>query len=278
MSADSSHSEADALVEGSVLEEQMDACDEIITDIMRPDDRLDPTDEENIFNKINLQYDRATSKTKQVLADRHESVGLNTAFKTLIEGIIEERGFLEKLGRSGRYDDDLKTVTRWFKLYATVVLDDYQEISYEFALVRFKEYRDEVIEHPQGGIPAATDKPEASLLGFLTLSWAAIEDILQMWSDLLSMDTSDVSDHEDELDGQYPKYGFIHNLRDSEGYVTTFYEAQEGKDTWFDPELVRYFPEEGDIVKLTDWQDEKNNGRPRDTLTANFVQRYDLKV
>ena len=263
----SEHSETTDLLEGTVLEEQLDQCDAIMGEIM--EERLDPTDEENIYTRIDFQYGRTKKKTIEVLSDRFESEGLNTALKTLITGIIESQGFYSKLARDGQKDDDLKTVTRWFKLYAAVVLEKQPDIPFEFALIEFKKYRDVVIVHPDG-IPTATGKPEASLLGFLTLSWTAMEALLRLWQEILAMSQIELMGREGSLDGDSPKYGFIHNLENSKGFVTTFQEGQEGKSTYFDLRSAKYFPNEGDIVELEDKESEPYHS----ARTATSLRRY----
>jgi len=266
MSADDRSETAD-LLEGTVLEEQLDQCNAIMGDIM--EERLDPTDEENIYTRIDFQYGRTKDKTLEVLSDRFESEGLNTALKTLISGIIECQGFHAKLERNGQRDDSLETVTRWFKLYAAVVLEKQPDIPFEFVLTQFKKYRDVVIVHPDG-IPAATDKPEASLLGFLTLSWTAMEEILRLWKEMLAKSQVELMSCEGALDGNSPKYGFIHNLFDTNAFVTTYPEGQGGDDTYFDLDSAEYFPKEGDIVEL---EDQESTGH--DARTATSLRKYD---
>jgi len=261
------HTETADLLEGTVLEEQLDQCDAIMGDIM--EERLDPTDEENIYTRIDFQYGRTKDKTLEVLSDRFEAEGLNTALKTLISGIIECQGFHSKLERNGQRDDSLETVTRWFKLYAAVVLEKQPDIPFEFVLTQFKKYRDVVIVHPDG-IPIATDKPEASLLGFLTLSWTAMEEILRLWQEILGKSQIELMSRESALDGTSSKYGFIHNLFDSKGFVTTYPEAQAGDDTYFDLNSAEYFPDEGDIVELED----KESTGYHDSRTAISLRKY----
>jgi hypothetical protein len=255
------------LLEGTVLEEQLDQCDAIMGDIM--EERLDPTDEENIYTRIDFQYGRTKDKTLEVLSDRFEAEGLNTALKTLISGIIECQGFHSKLERNGQRDDSLETVTRWFKLYAAVVLEKQPDIPFEFVLTQFKKYRDVVIVHPDG-IPTATDKPEASLLGFLTLSWTAMEEILRLWQEILAKSDVELIGRESALDRNSPKYGFIHNLSDTNGFVTTFPEGQDGDSTHFNLGSAEYFPNEGDVVEL---EDEESAPR-HDARTATSVRKY----
>ncbi|EMA44262.1 hypothetical protein [Halococcus saccharolyticus] len=261
-------SETADLLEGTVLEEQLDQCDAIMGDIM--EERLDPTDEENIYTRIDFQYGRTKDKTLEVLSDRFEAEGLNTALKTLISGIIECQGFHAKLERNGQRDDSLETVTRWFKLYAAVVLEKQPDIPFEFVLTQFKKYRDVVIVHPDG-IPTATDKPEASLLGFLTLSWTAMEEILRLWQEILSKSDVELIGRESALDGNTPKHGFIHNLSDTRGFVTAYPEGQEGDDTHFDLDSAEYFPKEGDVVELED----EESAPHHDARTANSLRKYD---
>jgi hypothetical protein len=262
------HTETADLLEGTVLEEQLDQCDAIMGDIM--EERLDPTDEENIYTRIDFQYGRTKDKTLEVLSDRFEAEGLNTALKTLISGIIECQGFHSKLERNGQRDDSLETVTRWFKLYAAVVLEKQPDIPFEFVLTQFKKYRDVVIVHPDG-IPTATDKPEASLLGFLTLSWTAMEEILRLWQEILAKSDVELIGRESALDRNSPKYGFIHNLSDTNGFVTTFPEGQDGDSTHFNLGSAEYFPNEGDVVEL---EDEESAPR-HDARTATSVRKYD---
>jgi hypothetical protein len=272
MEAETSEICAGTVAEGTILEEQMKDCDEIEKRIMRPDDRLDPTDEYNIFTKIDHQYGNAKKKTIDILTNRYESLGLNSRLKNVIHGMIEEREFLARLPRKGSPDDDLKTVVHWFKLYSTVVLDEYREIPYEFALTEFKEYRNQLV-HPEDGIPKADDTPEPSLLGFLTLSWIAMERILSTWEDILTLekkDNSKLNNRETALENENPKYGFVHYVGDDHAYVTTYTEGQGGKSTFFDLRSADYFPDEYDIVKLED----KDIGRQ--DLTARWVKRYDL--
>lgn len=259
-------SETADLLEGTVLEEQLNQCDAIMGDIM--DERLDPTDEENIYTRVDFQYGRTKNKTIEVLSDRFEAEGLNTALKTLISGMIECQGFHSKLERDGKRDDSLETVTRWFKLYAAVVLEEQPEIPFEFVLTQFKRYRDVVIVHPDG-IPTATNKPEASLLGFLTLSWTAMEEILRLWQEILTKSQIELMNREEALEDNGPKYGFIHNLYDNEGYVTTYPEGQQGDDTYFDLDSAEYFPNEGEIVELEDEEDTVHDNR-----TATSLRKY----
>ncbi|QLG28161.1 hypothetical protein HUG10_11645 [Halorarum halophilum] len=254
------------ILEGTVLEEQFEECDEIMRDIMA--DRLDPQDEENLYTRIDFQYGRTKEKTVEVLSDRFEADGLNTAMKTLIAGIIEAQGFHFKLERNGKRDDSLENVTRWFKLYAAVVLEESPEIPFEFALTRFKKYRDVVIVHPDG-IPSATNRPEASLLGFLTLAWTAMEEILQLWEKILAKSQIELMGRESALEGDNPKYGFIHNRYETRGFVTTYVEGQEGPDTRFTLDSARYFPDEGDVVELED-----ESARGRDYREATYLQQY----
>ncbi|MFP8957632.1 hypothetical protein ACLI4Y_12960 [Natrialbaceae archaeon A-CW3] len=243
----------DEFVEGTVLEDQMDKCDELIEDIVM--DRMDPTDVEDPYNKVNFHYGRAKDKSKKLLSNRFESIDLNNALKLVVRGIIEERGFDSKLARSGQKDDDLKTTVRWFKLYSAIILNKQPEIKYENDLIRFKEYRDNTTEHRYEGVPAATYRPEGSLLGFLTLSWIALEHILRLWGDILSLSPNDIEDKYDDLNTTSPKYGFIHYRGYNHGYVTTFPEGQNGDSTKFEKHAPDYFPDEGDIVKLYDSRD-----------------------
>lgn len=260
-------------VEGTILEDEIAECEEIIEVIM--DGRLDPSDEENIYTRIDLQFERAKEDTFETLESRFESLGLYNAFRYLIQGIIEEQWFDDKLTRDGQTDHDLKTVTYWFKLYSTVILDSHADISYEFALIRFKDYRNTVTAHSQGGIPAATHRPEASLLGFLTLAWKAIRDILEQWALILSLDEETLQRRRQKLDSEDPKYGFVSNLQDFQGFIVSYTEGQQGRDTHFNLGGVQYFPEEGDIVQFTDHWDDSN---PHDTLDADSrsVIKYGL--
>lgn len=263
---------ADTVAEGTILEKQIKKCDEIENRIMLPDDRLDVTDETNIYTKINHHYGNAKEQTIDTLTDRHDSKGLISYFEYVIEGLIEERGFLSRLPRQGSIDDDLKTLVHWFKLYSTVVLDEYREIPYEFALIEFKEYRNQLV-HPDDGIPKADDTPDASLLGFLTLSWIAMEKILNIWEDILNLEKNNKSkfdNRKSSLENENPKYGFVHYVGDTEAYVTTYTEGQGGKSTFFDIRSADYFPSKYDIVKLED----KDTGRQ--AFTARWVKRYDL--
>lgn len=266
--------EPEKLIEGTVLESQIQKCDELMGDIVTP--RLDPNDEEDIYNKIDFHFGRAKEDTYELLGNRFRSVGLNNALKTVIHGIIEEQGFDHKLARRGQKDDDLKRTTWWLKLYAGVVLDKHPKISYEEYLIEFKQYRDEIIEHPSETIPSASYQPEGSLLGFLTLTWSAMEDLIRLWGEILSQSSEDLEDRQEKLRGEDPKHGFIHKINDYEGFVTTYPEGQAGQATYFDLRSINNFPKEGDIVCLEDYQDTYKSGDPRKNLTANWVRRYDL--
>lgn len=90
------------------------------------------------------------------------------------------------------------------------------------------------------------------------------------------MDVSDVNSRESALQSEDPKYGFVHNVRDTDVFVTTYTEGQGGKGTYFDLKSARYFLEEGDIVRLEDKQTYRHDGSKRGNLTAKWVKRYDL--
>jgi hypothetical protein len=77
---------------------------------------------------------------------------------------------------------------------------------------------------------------------------------------------------ESALEGNSPKYEFIHNLFDTKGFVTTYPEAQAGDDTYFDLDSAEYFPEEGDIVELED----KESSGYHNSRTATSLRRYSL--
>jgi hypothetical protein len=98
-----------------------------------------------------------------------------------------------------------------------------------------------------------------------------MEEILRLWQEILTMSQIQLMNSERTLDSNNPKYGFIHNLDETRGFATTYPEGQDGDDTYFDLDSAKYFPSEGDIVKLRD----EESALHHSARTATSLRKYD---
>ncbi|WP_010612443.1 hypothetical protein, partial [Halococcus hamelinensis] len=102
--------------------------------------------------------------------------------KQIVGASIRQQGFYDKLEfKPDRHSDNLVNLVRWFRLYASVYLEEQIEFEEEFALGSFKKYRDDQEHAGEEGPPVSPGQPDPVLTSMLNLIWKVLEQILEVW-------------------------------------------------------------------------------------------------
>jgi len=255
--------ESDAPVSEEILREQIDTCNEKVKNII--EDRIDIDDEEGIYQKIDMYLANVEKATLNCFADRNQTSTLFDQMKWLLRALIKERGYEDKLVRDGgNLQDNPIKLAYWFKLYATVGLNEKVEIENMDGIERLNKYREDTISHPKT-LPSPNRGTDPILLSSLLIIWHAIEELVDLWRRLLDEDDLETlgllrDDHDFQI-------GFVADLRGSHGYVTSYQKGESGKSTRIEPRHVLFFPSEGDIVRFEAEQRQRHDGSDHSALT-----------
>lgn len=278
---DSSSSEA---VDGTVLQDQMEACDGIINRIVESHEDPSKSPEEDLYNQINGIYQRVRANSIQAFEGRFQTSALYAALKTLLRRIGEERGYEERMHYTRRgkdlVADGIDNSVYWFKLYASVVLEIQPRFTYEWAVPHFKEHRDLIVSHPTTLQPLR-DGPDPTLVSSVVPLWYVLEDILRLWREVLDMDAEKREQREYVLNGEVAsdgglathRYGFINTLnhrtgKPDIGFITGYQNGENGKGSRFRVEDVDFFPSIGEVVEFQAEQRTNEKGEEFGALTV----------
>ena len=256
--------ETNAPVSEELLREQIDKCNEKVKEII--EDRIDVADEDDIYRKIDGYLGNVEKATLACFTDRNLTSTLFDQIKWFLRALIEERGFEQKIERrNGKHKDNPVHLTYWFKLYATVGLNEKIEIENMDGIERLNTYREDIISHPET-LPSPEGGTDPVLLSSLLLIWHAIEELVDLWGQLLDKENLNSrlellrQDHEFQI-------GFVADLRGDHGYITSYQNGESGKSTRIEPKHVSFFAAEGDIVQFEAEQQQRRDGSPHSSLT-----------
>lgn len=264
MSQQNSKSDTNAPVSEEVLREQIDKCKEKVKEII--EDRIDVADEDDIYRKIDGFLGNVEDATIDCFTDRYQTSTLFDQMKWFLWALIEERGYEQKLERvNGKQQHNPVQLTYWFKLYATVGLNEKIEIKNMNGIEGLNTYREDNTSHSDT-LPSPESGTDPILLSSLLLIWYAIEELVDIWGRLLDEGNLETrlellrDDHEFQI-------GFVADLREDHGYITSYQKGESGKSTRIEPKHVSFFPAEGDVVQFEAEQRERRDGRPHSALT-----------
>ena len=264
--------EPDSPVSKDIIQEQMDECISDAGEIIEAN--MDVGAETDIYRNIDYYLDNLKEATEDCFSDRKETSKLHDQLKWLLRGLVEERGMKEKIkyGDGGHHDNPVN-LCYWFKLYATVGLNEPVEIENIVAIRSFNKYREDEISHPDE-LPSPGQETDPVLLSYLLLLWWAIEELIDLWVQLHDEDDLDTrlqllrGDHEFHI-------GFISELKKNHGYITSYQEGEAGQSIRMQPQHVGYFPSEGDIVQLKAEQQYKDEAETKPHRSLTPVVDYD---
>jgi len=280
-----SDSSSTANVDGTVLQDQILACDEIIEDIIDSHrGSSGSVDEEDIIGDVYEFYGQVREFSVKSFENRFQTSALYTALKTMLRTIGKECGYEHRMKyeRAGRTEvaDSVDNIVYWFKLYAGGVLERQPEITYEWAVPHFKEHRDLTVSHPTE-IESLRDRPDPTLVSSVVPLWHVLEDILRLWRKILDMDSEDRTHREQILKGEREPenslnrdlFGFIQKLehrqdRTDIGFITGFQNGEDGKSSRFEVGDPDFFPSVGDVVQFSAEQRERRDGKEFNALTV----------
>lgn len=272
-------------IDGTILQDPIEACDDVIDDIMGA--HQDPTvpRDEDPFEQVYGLYTSVRKNSLDAFDDRFKASAVYDALKALLRSIGEERGYEHLMHYETKYgkqqvSDGIDRGVYWFKLYAAVLLETQPDITYEWAVSHFKEHRDMRVSHPET-IQAPDDGPDAMYVSSIVPLWYVLEDILRLWRKILDMDADARDEREQILRGEIGpdgglatyRYGFIQNLRNrdngpDEGYIADYQNGEDGKDSRFVIGDADFFPSVGDVVRFNAEQDTNDKGEPYSTLSV----------
>ncbi len=272
-----------ATVDGTVLQDQIDACDDIVDRIL--EEHGGKTEmEEDPYEQVYGLYERVRQNSIQAFNDRYQTSALYDVLKALFRKIGEERGYepLMHYEQRGKHfvADSIDNGVYWFKLYAGVILNTQPEITYEWAVPHFKEHRDLIVSHPNKIQPLG-DGPDPTLVSSVVPLWYVLEDVLRLWQKVLKMDPEERKEREYILEGEIShddglkkyRYGFIRDLdhrqnRVDVGYITDYQDGENGKGSRFQIDDIDFFPEVGDVVRFRAEQKTRDDGEEYGALTV----------
>ena len=279
-------------IDGTILQDPIEACDEVIDKIL--DAHQDPSipRDEDPFERVYGLYSSVRRNSLDAFDDRFKASAVYDALKSLLRSIGEECGYEHLMHYETNYgkrqvSDGIDRGVYWFKLYAAVLLETQPDITYEWAVSHFKEHRDMRVSHPET-IEAPDSGPDAMYVSSIVPLWYVLEDILRLWRKILDMDSEKRDEREQVLKGEIGpdgglatyRYGFIQNFNHrtddpDEGYITDYQNGEDGKNSRFIAGEADFFPSVGDIVQFTAEQDTKHNGEPFPTLSVTEISRLE---
>jgi len=277
---------------GTILQDPMEGCDEVIENIL--DAHQDPgvPREEDPFEDIYGLYNSVRKNSLDAFDDRFKTSAVYDALKLLLRSIGEECGYEHLMHYESKYgkqqvSDGIDRGVYWFKLYAGVLLETQPDITYEWGVSHFKEHRDMRVSHPET-IQAPGSGPDAMYVSSIVPLWYVLEDILRLWRKTLDMSSEERDEREQVLKGNISpdgglatyRYGFIQNInhrtgRPDEGYITDYQNGEGGKNSRFVAGEADFFPSVGDIVRFNAEQKTKNDGEPFNTLSVTEITRLE---
>lgn len=289
-----SNSEQDSqdLVDGTVLKDQVSACDDIIQAIIDNQQRkTDSASDKKPYVVVFDIYQRVRKHSVQAFEDRFLTSALYDALKILLRKIGEECGYEQRMHFTNRYGEDrvadnIENGVYWFKLYTGVILRRQPEITYEWAVPHFKEHRDLVVSHPTEVEPLR-DVPDPTLVSSVVPLWYVLEDVLRLWREVLDIPTERRDHREQVLEGEETpadsseayQYGFVRGFNERSGkpdagYITGYQNGEEGKGSRFKVGETDFFPSKGDVIRFQSEQQQDEDGNEYSTLSVtNTVTR-----
>ena len=274
-------------VDGTVLQDQVQECDDIIIDIRNNyrQEESEITDDDPVEVAYDL-YKEVRKFSVRGFEERFEASALYDALKAFLRKIGEECGYEQKMfyEKNGRRQDAtaIDNSLRWFKLYSGVLLEKQPEITYEWSARYFKkEYREPMLSHAQT-IEPLRDGPDPKFVSFVVPLWFTLEDVLRLWRKISDMSNEKRTFREQVLrgettpDGLYEsyRYGFVqdlmHNTEEDRhdtdaGFITDFQYGENGDRVLFEVDQIDFFPSVGDVVKYRVNQSRSN--RVRNTVS-----------
>ena len=273
-------------LDGTVLEVQLDNCDEIMDNIRsRYRAELDSRPEfESAVEDIYSIYQSLRASSIRGFSDRYQTPAIYSALKDFFRTLGEERDYEHLMRFTTRYGTDAATPEigmYWFKLYTGVVLEIQPEITFERSISHFKEHRDKMVVHSEE-VKAGRKGPDPTFVNSIVPLWFALEDVLDLWRSVLDMDPAQREEREYVLKGEVSpddglatyRYGFVNKLNYKEdsgkkvGFITDYQNGQDGKGSRFTTEDVDFFPQVGDIVQFQAEQQERDDGTEHGALTV----------
>lgn len=231
-----------------LLEEQITDAKEIAETII-----IDELEEGPIREDFENAFTSAIELTHASTSNNSVGQALYSNIKQIVGASIRQQGFYDKLEYElDQHNDNLVNLVRWFRLYASVYLEEQIVFEEEFVLGPFKRYRDDQEHAGEEGPPVAPGQPDPMLTSMLNLIWRVLEQILELWLRILKLGEFQRDMKAGELLGEKDyEVGFIDVIYDDrkEGKITTYSQAELGYRTKFEPPLD-FFPSEGDIVKV----------------------------
>ncbi len=277
---------SDGHLDGTVLEDQLEKCDEIIDDIReRHAATLDSeTHSESTVEDIYSIYQSLRASSTRGFSDRYQAGALYPALKDFLRMLGKDRGyehlmrFTTRLGTDGVTPD---IGVYWLKLYTGVVLEIQPQITFERSISHFKEHRDKFVAHTEE-VQSGRKGPDPTFVNSVVPLWFAFEDILDLWRRVLDMDPDERERREYVLKGEISpdgglvtyRYGFVNKLNYEEesgkkvGFITDYQNGQDDKGSRFTTEDVDFFPQVGDIVRFQAEQRERYDGTEYGALTV----------
>lgn len=263
---------ASTLSNEEMIEEQIEECTDLLADIIEP--RIDVDSDDDVYRKIDSYFGMVEQSTKDCFQDRFNTAQLYNHLRYIFLGIASEQGYHEKLQRetgSGlRTEDNVVNTYRWFKTYATVMLNEEIDLPYAFAIDNLNAYREDRIAHPTE-LPSPDQQADPVLLSSLLLIWNALEGVIRTWGRILDLD-DDLYERRKQLLSEDQDYhvGFVDNVGGRVGYITSFQEGEGGQSIRMEPQHVQYFPSEGDVVVLKAEQEYDDDGNAYSSLSPDL--------
>lgn len=256
-----------------ILSETQQKCEEKVREILG---QIDPTTSEEIYNNIGDSFEALKNVTEIVFEDPSRATLLYDNIRRIFVAIALERGYLDKMKYKEKLADDILNGYRWFKLYSTIILKKENEFRYEFVLNDMKQIRDDTLSH---GLIPVSEKGNVAIIGQLVLMWYFLEDLFNVYAEILLLSDDEISKGVKKLEGYKIQqrqttelYGFINRLMDDIGFIISYHRGQD-KGTRFRLQDVNFFPDEGDIVEYGDIQKQNEAGKDYDTFTAIYVRK-----
>lgn len=252
-----------------MIEEQIEECFDLLADIIEP--RIDVDNDDDVYRKIDGYFGRVEQSTKNCFQNRFNTAQLYNDLRYIFLGISLEQGYHERLqrqaGRNVKTADNVVNMFRWFKMYATVLLNEEIDLPYAFVFEKLNTYREDRIAHPTE-LPSPDQQTDPVLLSSLLLIWNALEGVIRTWGRILDLDDDIYEQRRDLLSEDHEFHiGFVDHVGGRVGYITSFQEGEGGQSIRMEPKHVEYFPSEGDVVILKAEQQFRRDGDPHPSLT-----------